>query len=72
MAENKISVSEEEVDEYLEQYQEDFTGLDETEAREEVKNILTDQKTQQEINVMIQDLRAKAQITINFPGQSQQ
>ena len=66
-----ISVSDEEVDEYYSENKDSFEDFTKDEAMEQSKNILYEQKLQQQIGSWIQDLRAKGQITINFPNAQQ-
>lgn len=63
-----VTVTDEEVDEYYQENKDSFEDLSVDDAKAESKNILFEQKLQQQIGSWIQDLRAKGQVTINLPN----
>ena len=65
---DSVSVTDEEVDEYYQTNIDAFTDLTPEEAKEQAANALYEQKLQQQIGIWVQDLRAKGQVTINFPN----
>ena len=65
---DSVSVTDEEVDEYYQTNIDAFVYLTPEEAKEQAANTLYEQKLQQQIGIWVQDLRAKGQITINFPN----
>lgn len=65
---DSVSVTDEEVDEYYQTNKDVFVDLAPEEAKEQAAKTLYEQKLQQQIGIWVQDLRAKGQITINFPN----
>jgi foldase protein PrsA len=65
---DSVALTDEEVDEYYQANINTFEGLTPEEAKEQAAKILYDQTLQQQISVWVQDLRAKGQVTINFPS----
>jgi len=63
----KVNVTAEEVDKYYTENAADYKDKKVEEAKTEIKQLLSDQALQQQVGTWIQDLRAKAKITINLP-----
>ena len=63
-----VSITDEEVDAYYQENKDAFVDLTPEEIEEQSAGMLYEQKLQQQIGIWVQDLRAKGQITINFPN----
>ncbi|MFC1653722.1 hypothetical protein ACFL1M_02645 [Patescibacteria group bacterium] len=66
-----IEVTDKEIEEYYKENGDLYEDMSEEEAILAIGGTLFDQKLQQQIGVWIQDLRAKAQVTINLPNATQ-
>lgn len=64
----QVNVTDEEVAKYYDENKADYKDLKAEEAAVQIKQMLADQALQQQVGTWIQDLRSKAQVTLNLPN----
>jgi foldase protein PrsA len=64
----QVNVTDEEVAKYYTENKADYVDVKEADAKVQIKQMLADQALQQQVGTWIQDLRSKAQVTLNLPN----
>lgn len=64
----QVNVTDEDVSKYYAENKADYKDLKADEAAVQIKQMLADQALQQQVGTWIQDLRSKAQVTLNLPN----